>query len=409
MLRRVVVVALVLSLLPYPPAAAAHTLAVGVSGPDPDGAYTLTYDIHRDAARSATLALDVARTDADGTRTGVRDLGAASLPAGTTRRDIPFLPAEGPGRYVVALVVDGARGGELAFDVDDATATAALRFQVPDEPTLLTLANDSVNADGKLKSPGDPLLTRGTLSDGNGLADIQAFTWSVERAGEDARAGALALPSNGTSWSFEHRFDASPFEAGNYTLRLRALKGDAAVATVARTFAIREVAPTFVEGALANVTPDEAVTQTVSVVLADKNGVPEHALESRVYRASTRMENAGFAASLGTPTRLADVDGAARTAYPLTLRVPERATPGAYRVSLYADGALLGSLPFEVRALPTLTSVNATAREGRLTFDTRGVGEGVLIARLTDGAGASSLTSAAFTNGSGAASRSRGT
>ena len=402
MLRRVVVVAILLSLLPYPPAAASHTTAVGVDGPDPDGAYTLTYDIHRDASGPASLALDVARTDADGTVAGVRDLGSAVLSAGTTRRDVAFLPAEGAGRYVVALVVDGARSGELSFDVDDAAASAAVRFEVPDEPTYLNLTNDTVNADGKTKSPGEALLTRGTLADANGLAELDALAWTIERGGSPVLTGTLAPPPNATSWSFEHRFDASPFEAANYTLRLAAMKGGSAVASVSRSFAIREVAPTFVSGALANVTPDETITQTVTVVLADKNGLPSHALESRVYRASTRVENAGFNATLDVPARLADADGTARIAYPLTLRVPERATPASYRVSIYADGALLGAMPFEVRALPTLSGVDATTEGARLTLVVQGTGEGVILVRLSDGNGSTTNASGAFANGTGA-------
>lgn len=399
MLRRVAVATIILSLLPYPPAAASHTLAVGVVGPDPDGAYDLTYDIHRDAAGPITLALELTRTNAEGTLVAARDLGTAELPQGTTRRAVAFLPAEGAGRYAVALVVDGQRSTPLEFDVDDDAASTAVRFDVPDEPTWITLANDSVNADAKVKSPGEALLTRGTLSDANGLGDIDTLTWRIERANATALAGTIPHPTNATSWSFEHRFDASPFEAGNYTLHLSALRGDVPRANASRTFVIREVAPTLVSGALANVTPDETNVQETTVVLADRNGMPSGAIDARVYRASTRVEGLGFNVTLGEPTRLADAEGTARGAYALSLRVPERATAGSYRVSLYANGSLLGSMPFEVRALPTLTAANATTFEGRLALAIEGTGDAIVVARLSDGNGSATTVSTTLANG----------
>lgn len=400
MSRRVVAV-LLLSLLPTHPAVGAHTLAAGVDGPDPDGAYLLSFDVHRDAAGLAHLALDVARTDADGTLSATRDLGDADLPAGTSRRNVTFLPAEGAGRYVVAIVVNGTRGAELAFDVSDDAASTSVTFAVADEPTYVNLTNDSVNAHGKVKSPGEALLTRGSVSDANGLADLDALQWNVERAGATVLVGTIAMPTGVATSSFEHRFDASPFEAGNYTLRIAALKGGGSVASAARTFTIREVAPTFVSGSLANVTPDENVTQSVTVVLADKNGIPVTP-DVRVYRGSTRVESPSFDATLGEPARLADADGAARIAYPLTLRVPALASTGAYRVSLYHEAALIATIPFDVLALPTLANVNATSDAGRLVLRATGSGNGLLVARLTDGQGATTTVAQSFVNGSGA-------
>lgn len=400
MLRRVAVVGvIVLSLLPQPLAAASHSTAVSAEGPDPDGAYTLTYDVHRDAAGKVAFGLDVTRTDAEGSLAGARELDPADLPAGTTRLSFAFLPSEGPGGYSVALVTDGVTGAALEFDVADEAAGAALRFQVPDEPTWIDLTNDPVNANGKVKVPGEALLTRGTLADGNGLADVDAFSWRIEHANGTLLTGTLAHPTNATSWSFEHRFDASPFPAGDHTLHLEALREGVVLAQASRTFALREVAPTLLAGALANVTPDEPTVQTATLVLADRNGPPSGALEARVYRASTRVEGLGFHASLGEPTRLADAEGAARTAYPLSLRVPERATPASYRVSIYSDGALLGSLPFDVRALPTLASANATTSGGRLVLAIAGGGDGLLIARLSDGAGSTSTVASPLDNG----------
>lgn len=401
--RRAVIVAALLC-LPLPSAVAAHSAAVAVDGPGPDGAFNLTYEIHRDAAGPASLALEVVRTDADGSASSARDLAVAELPAGSSTYVVRFLPAEGAGRYAVTLVVDGARGGMLEFSADDASTATIVPFEVPDHPTYVNLTNDTVNADGKTKSPGEALLTRGSVSDANGLAELDGLLWRIERAGAGVLDGQLAPPANATSWSFEHRFDRSPFEAGNYTLHLRAVKSSAVVASAARTFVIREVAPTFVGGALANVTPDEETTQTVSVVLADKNGAPPGGLEARVYRASTRVEGAGFNATLGAPARLADAEGAGRFAYPLALRVPAQAPAASYRVSIYADGALIGSLPFEVLRLPTLAEVNATAVGARLALAVSGSGDGFLVGRLTDGEGAATSVGTTFVNGTGALS-----
>lgn len=394
---------LILLVLPFslPAASASGAVGVGAEGPDAQGGFRLLFDVQRDAPASVDVALDVLREDADGTRQAARELGPRELAAGTTRLNLSFLPAEGAGRYTVGLVLDGARAAEVAFDVDDAGASRTLAFDVPDEPTTLALTNDDVNADGKVKTPGDALLTRAVVSDGNGLDDVDGVTWRVEQDGDVEAEGALAWPpGNGTSAEVTASFDQSPFPAGNHTLRLVAHRNGSDLASVARTFVIREVAPTFVSGALANVTPDENTTQRISLVLADKNGLPNGTIETRVYRGSTRAESAGLSATLGAPARGEDEGGAARVTYPLALAVPTRAAAGAYRVSVYHDGSLVESLPFEVLPLPTLRSVQATSDGAALRFDVSGTGDGLLVARMSDGNGSAASVAERLVNGS---------
>lgn len=379
---RLLLVSLLLIPLPLPPSAAAEPRA---TGPDDEGAWVLAFDVTLVEARTASARLDVLREDAEGNATGARDLGTKDLPAGTSTVEIPFLPAEGAGRYTVALLLDGAIAGAVTFDVETAAAAQEIAFDVPDAPTWVNLTNDDVNADGKTKSPGEALVTRAIVTDDNGLAELDGLRFAVERAGVTVDSGALVIsaPANATAAPVELRYDRAPLAAGAYTLRLSAHKGGALRAEASRTFTIREVAPSFVSGAIGNVTPDEDRTIATAVVLADRNGaVGPGALDARVYRGSARAEGSGFAATLGAPTRLADANGAARWSYPLDLRVPARATAGSMRVSLYHNDTLLASLPFDVLALPQLRSVAAANASGKLVLTPNATGEGHLTAIL---------------------------
>lgn len=394
MRRHALALLLALLQLPLLPALAA---APSATGPDADGAWTLAFDVSRDAAGRADAALQVEREDADGSASGSRELGNVDLPAGRSRFETSFLPAEGAGRYTVGLVLDGATADTVSFDVVDAGASRTFVFDVAEAPTYLNLTNDAVNDDGKLKAPGDAVITRATLSDANGVSELDGVRWSVEQAGVEVDGGlmTLAASAGATSASIEHRYDHTPIPAGLFTLRLRATKEGQTTAQATRTFAIKDAPPTFVSGAIPNVTPDEDVDLAPAIVLADKNGaLGPGPLEARAYRASTRVEGAGFNTTLGAPTRLADAEGAARWSYPLALHVPARAAAGSYRVSLYANNTLLASLPYEVLALPTLRSATASIVDGRLAIAVNSSGEGILTARLTDGAGASTTTSA---------------
>lgn len=411
---------LLLILLLTIPTTGAASAATGVEarGPDEQGAFDLVFDLARDAEGSSTLALEVNATDDAGATTqGRRDLGARTFPAGTTRWNVSFLPAEGVGDYVVRLLVDGLAQASLSFRVDRDATGARLVFDVPDEPTEVALTSDTVNADGKLKSPGETVTTRGTVRDGNGVAELDRVAqrlYSPEGALVEETTLALDVAANGTSAAFEGRLARSPLAAGTYRVQVAALKRGVEAASVQRTFIAREVAPVLLAGAAQNVTPDEASRQALGVVLGDRNGAPgEGRLEARVYRGSTRAEGLGVAAAfpdgsnetaLSSGARLADADGYGRTAYDLALDVPARAPAGSYRVSLYTGGALLASLPFEVRALPALTNVTVTPAGSALHVNATGTGDGLLRVALADGKGASTTLVVPFQAGRATAS-----
>src|SRR5581483_5376312 len=398
-MRAIVLLLTLLTLTPLLPLAAASAAPtpVDAAGPDAEGAWALRYDAARDAPGRAAASLDVEVRDGGSTLRASRDLGALDLPAGATRLNLTFLPAEGPGDYAVSLVLDGLEGEPLAFHVEGSHgASAQVGFSVPDEPTWLNLTSDSVNAEGKQKSPGDDVITRLTLHDGNGLADLDpALRWRVDGPGYHDE-GALPLPSapSATDASVEHRWHASPLANATYRLTLSATRQGAALANATRTFVIKDAPTTLAPLSLPNVTPDADLALPVDVVLADRNGAPgAGTLEARVYRGSQRADglNATFAdgnatvdLALGRP-RGVSAEGAGLTAFPLTLRVPAGAAPGQARLSILLNGALLGSATLNLSALPTLANLTATPEGDSLRFDASGSGEGVLHVELRDG------------------------
>ncbi|MFA5862357.1 MAG: hypothetical protein WDA16_11755, partial [Candidatus Thermoplasmatota archaeon] len=83
--------------------------------------------------------------------------------------------------------------------------------------------------------------------------------------------------------------------------------------------------------------------------------------------------------------------GAARVAFPLLVEAPAGATAGAYRVSVYENGSLVGSVPVEVLPLPSLVSVTMLAGDDSLVLVANLTARGVLHAELTDGQGATTM------------------
>ncbi|HWH08895.1 MAG TPA: hypothetical protein VNX21_06825, partial [Candidatus Thermoplasmatota archaeon] len=333
----------------------------------------------------ASLRLLVSR---DGEPQGDRDLGVRDLPAGTARVELPFLPAEGPGAYAVALAVDGAAGAPLRFDAHEAGATARVTWVVPDEPTRLALLDDPVNADGKLKSPGEAVVTRLRVEDANGMADVRALAWHVLQGAAVVESGALALAAapNATGATVEHRHARVPLAAGEYLLVLRANGAEAR-----RTFAIRDVAPTLAALRLDNVTPDAETTLRAEALLADRNGwSADAALEARVYRGSARLP---WAVALDAPRVQAE-----NATFALAVTVPAGAAPGPHRVSLYAAGALVGSAGFEVLPVPRLAGVAAEPRDDALALHVNLTAPG-LVDVLLAGDGAALRTTRALPAG----------
>lgn len=380
---------LLLCLPPLVQAQDAPSVTPVAATPDGNGGFHLEYDVMR-AAGNVTLALEVRVVDDAGEgRAGSRALGTRALGAGTTRVNVSFLPAEGPGDYAVALVVDGASSAPLTFRADGSDgASATLTFDVPDEPTRLWLANDTVNADNKLKSPGETLVTRAFVEDGNGLADVERVRWRVTSANVPftAAGDATLSPLNATTASLEIEFARSPIPAATYRMTLEAARAGTVLAVANRTFIIRNVAPVILAAPTLDVVPDEEQTVVGALVIGDRNGIDNASVvESRVYRGSARVERNGFRvdlsgegpnATLGNGSHQLDNDGFGRVAFSMATTVPANATEGTYRISFYSENTLVGTVPLEVRAVPTLANASVRADADGLFATVTGTGYG---------------------------------
>lgn len=396
-----------LLLLPFslPVASAAPASPVSATGPDAEGSWMLRYDVTMPAEATPTLRLLVTVQDGEARADASREVARRTFPAGTTPTELPFLPSEGAGEYAVALEVDGVASEPLRFSVaESGGASASVSFQVADEPLSLRLTNDTVNADGKMKSPGEAVVTRLVLEDANGLTGT-TLLWRLEdERGAAVAAGEVPLPAepNATSLSVEHRLARSPLAPGLHRAHFVAFQDGAARANLSRTFIVRDVAPALAAGNLSAL--PRGAEQSVDVVLSDRNGAPGPGpLEARLYRGSARVTTPGFEALLATEGRpTGELDGAARTAFALTVRAPASADPGAYRVSLYANGTLLGSLPFDLENASLALQVSPLGKGARLPlrfqvdapgWDLSGVHANVTLARW-DGASATELHAA---------------
>src|SRR5438552_3331306 len=269
--------------------------------------------------------------------------------------------------------------------------------------TLAALLLIPILPDALAAAPARPAPVNPTGPDGNGLAELDAPAWRVDGLTIGfADGGTMEWTPNGTSASLEHRYARSPLAVGTYRLTVLATKGGSTVASASRTFVIRDVATTMEPAAaLANITPDIDASVGVGLVLADKNGAPLDApIEARVFHGSTRAESSGLVATLHAPFAIPDADGNGRATFPMHVAVPALAAPGAYRVSIYVNSSLVGSVPFNVTALPTLTGVVPTGSQARLQLDATGTGDGLVTAALTDGDGTTVSTTTAFRNGS---------
>lgn len=332
------------------PTSLASIASVEARGPDEDGAYSLTYDATH---ASAPMRLDV---DHDGATT-TRDLG--TFEGGTRRVETRFLPIEGPGDYAVRLVIGNETSPSLRFAVADGDgASRDVTITIPDAPTTLELTNDSVNADGKTKSPGEELITRATLADANGVSKHHV-RYRIDD--QDEGEVAFAATANATKASIELRFSRFPIAAGAHRLTL--VSGNA---TATRTFIIRDVPATLENATLPPVIPDDNRTHSFDFVVKDKNGF-DHPIETRIYRGSTRLD-------LPNTTTLTTEGAQARLR--IDIAIPARFTPGAYRISVYDNGTLAGSAPFEVRPLPTFGQITAVAEGDGTRVEVNGSGEG---------------------------------
>ena len=392
--RALVLLALV-ALPPLALAADAPAQAVSATGPDADGAFLLAWSVTRANAGDASASLAVRVTNAAGdVIDGARDLGSFAFAAGTQRVNVSFLPAEGPGDYEGRLVLDGVESAPLSFRVESgAGASTRVTFEVPDAPTWLNLTSDSVNADGKSKLPGDAVVTRATLEDDNGVADVERVAWRVAHEGALVAEGdATVTATSARGADVEATVALSPLATGNHTLTLLAMRGGDLLAHVTRTFVVRDVAPVLLDAPTLALASVEDVATIADALVGDRNGFgTTPAFEVRTYRGSSRAEDAGVTATVGASRALPPADGYGRLALPVNVSVANGTVPGAYRVNVYADGVRLGAIALDVLPPPTLASVTlAQDEDGALTLVANGTGLGHVTLALDDGRRATS-------------------
>lgn len=317
--------------------------------------------------------------------------GTAS-PAGVPL-ELAFLARYGSGSYDLRLHAGGARlaDAEAAIkvavpDVRRDAGEVNFSLEVEEHPTTLHLASDTVNADGKAKTPGNAVITRVVVGDLNGLADVASLTFTYVR---EEPQGPVPIATRvveglgpGLTAAVEDRFDLAPLKDAAYRCIVTAQ--GTGTARVERTFVILDVQP---DAALrlANTSflPARPGVLHGTLVVRDGNfgtgpldGGDVRELENLtllLYKGSTRVSEAGWsvaAAGAAGPAPLAldlapegsrstrhayrVADGKGQLELPVEVRIPEGAAAGSYRLSV-ADDATLASAPFNVTALPRIT------------------------------------------------------
>jgi len=304
---------------------------------------------------------------------------------------------------VLALPVPAALAEEVA--------EVPYALVVEDAATGLRLVNDSVNADGKVKSPGDALVTRVEVSDANGLDDVATLSFRYFRGTAEGRRlvaerafeGLDGGDRNRTTVLVEDRFAVSPLKDGSYVANVTAVSRAGRLVHVERTFVIRDVAPTLVGWGVPTTAAPGAAIETVARV-GDANfgagpldPVPVTALGTltlKAFRGSaaapgwmlrlngTEGTASGVAVSLATlPSTSPAVStegGLGVLAVPVVAVPPPEAAEGQYRLSLYhtppgaTTAALLGSRTLsivrEARVLSVGLEEDEVARGGALTL-----------------------------------------
>lgn len=289
--------------------------------------------------------------------------------------DRSVLARHGPGNYSLTAHLDGP-------DVEPLTLTEQVHVPAPPEDDELELnvtvepgepsvnfTDDSVNADGKRKRPGDTLITR--LETTYAETVNVTVTRSVGNASVMLARETLEVDASGEA---EHRFTHDVLPSG--LLRVTATAGNS---SVTRTAQIQDLNP----DASATL-PAEALadgrTLSGTITLEDPNhgstpmdpgpiwGLPD--VTWRVLKGSLTAE--GFNVSIGpfsggpegtaetsrvpwpNGTSWADVtDGQAEI--PVEVTPPLDVDPGTYTLSLYdPDGDRLGGASIELTPTPTL-------------------------------------------------------
>lgn len=326
-----------------------------------------------------------------------------------------FLLRYGPGRYEITLRAHGrwvaGESAPLALEAARATDPSSevpIVAVVPDAPLTVALTSDTVNADGKLKRPGEELVTRVRLADGNGLAALARVTFEVLREGAVVNVTDSALPADRwarTTLDLESRFAASPMSAGPYTMRIRAWNDSGPAAAATRTFAIKAVRPDLANLTLeaSSVLTDRAWTLAGSAALESKGWERpvdvDGLLQLRVYRGTTQVAWEAGAGNVTGPTPLlAPLAGAAHArsgahgvaTLPIAVTVPAGAA-GSYRVNvLWSANATdiatsLASWTLVAEPAPAFTTLEAAGepRAGSRLPVAFEVSEGALFENVT--------------------------
>lgn len=324
----------------------------------------------------------------------------------------------GPGAYRFTLQAAGPRlaNATASLDVDVPevrNASAAVNFTLdaaaappppPDasQPTSLRFASDSVNADGKTKTPGVALITRVYVADADGLADVRSVTFAYFRdaAGERVPVATRVVAQPGANLTgsptqvlVEDRFDFSPMKDGAYVCRITADGTPGGNATLERTFVLQDVQPDATLALAPSVLPLRAGTLAGELTVSDRNfgtgpldlgdvrALP--LLRLALFSGSSRVSEAGWAIAAGTlegasldldlrgegarstAFRYEALNGTGRLHVPVTVRVPEAAPAGTYRLSVALNGTL-ASASFDVLPVPRVLKVwlNGTALPG---------------------------------------------
>lgn len=361
MRRALVALLFLLPALPVP----AATFDVALAAGEPEGwEVPLVATIRADAPATVAPVLEVAYA-ADGWDGAWSELWPEVAVDGNATAEASFLARHGAGAYTLVLRAGEAASApvEVVLEAPGPASDATnATWDGGASGATLRLTSDSVNADGKLKSPGEDVVTRYVAEDPDGLGGEVVV---------EVRAGArvvhrerVALPS-GTTASLEHRFAASPLAAGTYEVVLAT-----AASSVSRTFVVRDVAAVVVSAtAPARVRAGEAVEVVVAVGdrNADAAGRVNASLVAKTYRVTTAVpwtialdgaEGEGalaFAVETGAddPTwRVVGDAGVVDRA--LAVHVPATAAPATYRLAVFRGTQNLGEAAFDVVPPPSV-------------------------------------------------------
>lgn len=374
-MRIALVVALLL--LPMFPLAVASAPRVTLEAGTPDGwRVPLVATVEADGTLEVPVALDMTWTSDARTASWTEAWPDATVRGNATLAG-SFVAEHGEGRYEATLRVgDGASAPVVVTFEEPAPATAEtmVTWDGVSSSARLALSSDSVNANGKLKFPGEDVVTRFVAEDAGGLAgelrvDVQA---------EDGRKVAserLRLPG-GTRASLEHRIALSPLAVGNYTL---AIASDAS--SVRRTFTIKDASPVVLD-ASAPATTRAGRSIDVVLTLGDRNlddaGRMSGALVAKAYRASTALAwtlaSGGASGDGSVPLDLATAtaddptwnvaDGFGTVVRRVTVHVPAGAAPATYRLAVTRNADKVGEAFFDVVPPPAILLRATAARPG---------------------------------------------